>query len=149
MRKIKTTNPKKSSNASTIELLTNATWNFAHSVLWNGHPFSAHTTALSKKYIREYYESIPEEKFQFAPNYFSRYCQRVLLAKAYVNRYSHRYIPHPCIWLNRNNPKGFAGTKTWLERIIQKRKLENILLKSTQHRESLLMKATQLTTSIL
>jgi hypothetical protein len=132
---------KKKAQNPAIELLTEATWNFSHSVLWNGHPFSESTITLSKKFIREYFENIPEEKFSLAPKFFSRYCERVLLAKAYVNRYSHRYIPHPCIWLNRKNPKGFAGTKAWLERIIAKRKLENALLQSEFYRESLLLNA--------
>ena len=123
----------------TVELLTNATWSFAHSVLWNGHPFSEETSILCKKYIREYYDNIPKEKFRFAPNYFSRYCERVTLAKAYVNRFSGRYIPHPTIWLNKNNPKGFAGTKAWLERIIERRKMENTILQNELYREMLLL----------
>jgi hypothetical protein len=136
----KTTNTQRKSQADpTVELLTNATWNFAHSVLWNGHPFSEETTALCKKYIREYYENIPAEKSRFMPNYFSRYCERVTLAKAYVNRYAGRYIPHPCIWLNKNNPKGFAGTKTWLQRILEKRKMENTILQNELYREMLLL----------
>ena len=136
---MKTPTKKNAPVNQTVELLTNATWSFAHSVLWNGHPFSEETTAHCKKYIREYYENIPAEKFHFAPNYFSRYCERVVLAKAYVNKYSHRYIPHPCIWLNKNNPKGFAGTKAWLQRIVEKRKMENTILQSALYKEMLLM----------
>jgi hypothetical protein len=140
MRKTQSPTKKNVPVNQTVELLTNATWSFAHSVLWNGHPFSEETTILCKKYIREYYENIPKEKIKFAPNYFSRYCERVTLAKAYVNKHPGRYIPHPAIWLNRNNPKGFAGTKTWLQRIMERRKMENTILQSVLYSETILLK---------
>lgn len=108
---------------SSIELLTDATWQFAHNILWNGFPFGKGETEISKIFIREYYESIPAEKFQkTAAIHFSGFCERILMAKEYVSRSPHRYIPHPCIWLNRLNPKGFAGTKKWYIQLVEKRK---------------------------
>jgi hypothetical protein len=133
--------PKKTQADPAVELLTNATWNFAHSVLWNGYPFSKETVAISKKFIREYYEAIPKEKLRYEHVYFSRYCQRVVLAKTYVNRHAGRYIPHPTIWLNRNNLKGFAGTKAWLERINERRTVANLALKSGILQETILLNA--------
>lgn len=106
-----------------IELLTNATWDFAHTILWSSYPFSKGEIALAKIYIREYYEEIPAEKFSAtAHKHFTGCCERILLAKEYVSRFAHRYIPHPCIWLNKMNPKGFAGTKEWYLRNLEKRK---------------------------
>ena len=108
---------------SSIQLLTDATWEFAHTILWNGYPFSKIEIALAKIYIKEYYEEIPAEEFAAtAHRHFTAYCERVLLAKEYVSRFSHRYIPHPCLWLNKLNPKGFAGTKSWYLRNLEQRK---------------------------
>jgi hypothetical protein len=146
---LKTTARKNVPVNPTVELLTEATWSFAHSVLWNGHPFCESTTTLSKKLIREYYENIPEEKIKFISEYFSRYCERVVLAKAYINRFSHRYIPHPCVWLNRKNPKGFAGTKVWLHKILLKRELESFALRNEIYREEKLSKASESTLSLI
>ena len=106
-----------------IQLLTDATWDFAHNILWNAYPFSKAEVELSKLFIKEYYKEIPAEKFTAtAHNHLTGYCERILLAKEYVSRFSHRYIPHPCIWLNKENPKGFAGTKAWYLRNLEKRK---------------------------
>jgi hypothetical protein len=106
-----------------LQLLTNATWDFAHTILWSGYPFSKGEIELAKLFIKEYYEEIPADKFsETAHKHFSAYCERILLAKEYVSRFAHRYIPHPCIWLNKENPKGFAGTKAWYLRNLEKRK---------------------------
>lgn len=106
-----------------IRLLTDATWDFAHSILWGGFPFSKAETHLAKLFIKEYYDEIPAEKFsETAHRHFTAYCERVLLAKNYVSRFPHRYIPHPCIWLHKENPKGFAGTKAWYLRNLERRK---------------------------
>ena len=111
-----------------INLLTDATWQFAHNTLWSNKSFDDIETELAKIYIREYYLSIEAEFFTLtAPRYFSEFCERILMAKRYVDRYNHRYIPHPCIWLNKNNPKGFAGTKTWYKNLQEKRGLQRLL----------------------
>lgn len=108
---------------SAIRLLTDATWDFAHRNLWCEFPFSEAEIALSKLYIKEYYNEIPAEKFtEIAHKLFTAYCERILLAKEYVSRFSHRYIPHPCLWLNRKYPKGFAGTKQWYLRNQERKK---------------------------
>lgn len=108
---------------SAIRLLTDATWDFGHKILWNEFPFREAEVELSKMYIREYYHEIPAGIFtETAHKHFTAYCERILLAKEYVNRFSHRYIPHPCLWLNKENPKGFAGTKEWYLRNLERRK---------------------------
>jgi len=101
----------------TLDLLVDATWEYAHDLLWHGFPFSKGETELAKKYIREYYEGTPAESLEQRPAaYFPIYCDRVRMAKNYVCRYPHRFIPHPCIWLNKRYSKGFAGTRKWYER---------------------------------
>lgn len=103
---------------ASIDFFVNATWNFAKCVLWNKEYFTEAEVSLSKQYIREFYENIPAEKFNSSSKrYFIQYCERVLLAKNYIDRFAHRFIPHPCIWLDRNYNKGFAGTKYWYEQI--------------------------------
>ncbi len=116
-------NPKMRVHPAAIRLLTESTWEFAHSILWGKHPFSNAEIALAKIYIREYYEEIPAEEFaSTAHRHLTACCERILLAKEYVSRFSHRYIPHPCIWFNKRNPKGFAGTKAWYLRNQEKRR---------------------------
>jgi hypothetical protein len=111
-----------------IKLLTDSTWQFARNILWGGHSFSETETQLAKIFIEEYYRSIPAEHFMIAaPRYFAEYCERIMLAKRYVDRYAHRYIPHPCIWMNPCNPKGFSGTKAWFDHIQKKRGLQRLL----------------------
>lgn len=130
---------KISVHPAAINLLTDATWNFAHNILWDKFSFSEAEIELAKIYIKEYYEGIKPEKFtQTASQHFTGYCERVLLAKKYVSRFFHRYIPHPCIWLNKNNPKGFAGTKAWYQRIQRKRKLQRAISELEYYKEGFL-----------
>lgn len=107
---------------STLDFYTNATWNFAKCALWKNEIFTEAEIILSKQYIREFYTLIPAENFTVnAPKLFIQYCERILLTRNYVNRFSHRFIPHPCIWLDKTYQKGFAGTKKWLRKKIETR----------------------------
>jgi hypothetical protein len=120
---------------ASIKLLTDATWNFARNILWRGQFFSKAEESLSKFFIREYYEAIPPELFSAEHHlHFTAYCERIMLAKKYVDRYPHRYIPHPCNWLNRDNPKGFAGTRAWYLKSLEKRKrLHSPIYRASEH----------------
>lgn len=128
---MKTINHKTRVHPAAIRLLTNATWDFAHRILWNNYPFSEAENELSKLYIMQYYESIPAEEFTAtAHKQFTAFCERILLAKEYVSRFTHRYIPHPCIWLNKMNPKGFAGTKAWYLKNLERQKKHSCCMNS-------------------
>ena len=108
---------------ATMMLLIDATWDFAHSKLWHNFPFSEAETELSKKYIREYYEGVPAHILAAQSSaHFASYCERIMMAKQYVLRSPHRFIPHPCIWLNKHYSKGFAGTRAWYEHARNKTK---------------------------
>lgn len=48
---------------------------------------------------------------------FLVFCQRVLLARQYVNKSPDRFVPLPSLWLDRNYEHGFAGTKNWYAEI--------------------------------
>ena len=102
---------------ASLQLVVDVSWDFAHQQLWNEYPFSEEEIAKAKKYIRKYYRAIAPERFtQIANNRLRVFCERVMLAKKYVLRFPYRYIPHPCIWFDNKNPKGFRGTKKWYER---------------------------------
>jgi hypothetical protein len=136
MNMTNSTKGKMYAHPATIKLFTDATWQFAHSVLWNDQPFSKAETALSKYYIREYYEAIPAEQFtKTVSQHFSAYCQRVMMAKKYVDRSYFRYIPHPIVWLDRRNPTGFAGTKKWYERQWRRRLLKRLIANAGLEKE--------------
>lgn len=103
------------------EMLVNSSWEYAKKQLWQKYEFTEFEAELAKDFIREFYNSIPADQFtKRGLRRLSAFCKRVDLAAKYVNRFNHRYIPHPAIWLNPKNPKGFAGTKAWLERSNQK-----------------------------
>jgi hypothetical protein len=107
----------------TIELLTNSTWGFARTILWEKQRFTESELSMSKGLISEYYRLIAPDQFtQMAKELFIQYCERILLARLYKDKSYYRFIPHPCIWLDRNYLKGFAGTKTWYERLKHERK---------------------------
>jgi hypothetical protein len=108
---------------ATISLLVDATWDYAHEMLWHNFPFSNEETELAKMYIREYYEGVPAHILAIqASAHFASYCERIAMAKRYVLRSPQRFIPHPCLWLNKNYSKGFAGTRAWYEQNQAKQK---------------------------
>lgn len=110
--------PKVAVHDKSIDFYTEATWNFAHSILWNNQSFKEIEEELSKEYIRVYYALIPAKQFaEKAKRLFKEYCERVLLARLYTDRFASRFIPHPCIWLNKSYAKGFAGTREWHEKV--------------------------------
>jgi len=94
------------------ENLINAAWNFAYSSLWNSTQFSAREIRTSKEKIEEYFTLAKNPR-----NAFLSFCQRVLLARQYVNQAKGRYMPLPSVWFDKNNEYGFAGTKDWYAEI--------------------------------
>lgn len=110
-----------------IALLTDASWEFAHAQLWKGFPFSKAEKDLAKEFISEYYKDILPDLFQaYAGKQFSAFCERILKAKRYVERYSSRYIPHPGLYFNPENKKGFAGTLRWYNEDLLKERIKNV-----------------------
>jgi hypothetical protein len=98
---------------STIKLLTETTWNFAHAVLWQSFPFSKEEVELAKLYIKEYYEAIPAKRFQqFAIVHFRNYRAYVRLAKKYISRLPLSYLAKPSVWLDRKQVKRFCNTRS-------------------------------------
>ena len=100
-------------------LLTEAAWNFAHTALWNNHEFEEEDKIVCKDSIKIYFLLHHKD----LADAFVEFCERVMLARWYVQASSHRYIPHPALWLNGNNDKGFKGTANWYEQVELKRSI--------------------------
>ncbi len=98
-------------NAEVSQLVDSA-WNFAYSSLWNSTIFSTKEIDAAKARIFEYLTLAKSSRKAFLS-----FCQRVLLARYYVNGVRGRYIPLPSVWFDRTNAEGFVGTKKWFSEI--------------------------------
>lgn len=65
MEKNNCTHPKIIVHPASIEMLVNATWDFAKRILWNKFYFGEDEILLSLSYIREQYKRIPPEIFRW------------------------------------------------------------------------------------
>ncbi|RZK08543.1 MAG: hypothetical protein EOO46_14190 [Flavobacterium sp.] len=101
---------------SPVENLVNAAWNFAYSSLWNSTYFSTREINIAKEKIEEYFTLVENPRSAFLS-----FCQRVLLARQYVNGAKGRFMPLPSVWFDKNNEYGFVGTKDWYTQIKQVR----------------------------
>lgn len=89
----------------------NTAWNFAYSALWSTVKFSVRETELAKQKIAAHLRSENPDKTLLV------FCQRVLLARQYVNKNPGRYIPLPSVWLDDKNKLGFSGTQRWYDQV--------------------------------
>ena len=100
---------------------TEIAWQVAAAALWQTQEFSPTEIQQAKNFISNYLlqSSSPERAF-------SQWVQRVLLARYYVQAHPGRWIPIPTEWLNADNKKGFAGTKSWFDAVeITRRSIPN------------------------
>lgn len=104
----------KSATDTTTELaqLVTAAWNFSYTSLWNTTIYSTKEVNAAKEKIYEYLALAKSPRKAFLS-----LCQRVLLARQYINSVEGRYIPLPSQWFDRNNAYGFAGTRKWFQEI--------------------------------
>jgi hypothetical protein len=100
--------------ATNTQKLANTAWSFAYTALWNNAVFSANEVAIAKEMIKQILVSGKTP----VKNY-NAFCQRVLLARQYVNSHPNRYIPLPTIWLDGNNATGYVGTQIWYDNILE------------------------------
>ncbi|MFL5789503.1 MAG: hypothetical protein ACJ748_15695 [Flavisolibacter sp.] len=109
-----TSNKLRSSfNKDSVHLLSETGWNLAYATLWNTTLLSDLEIECAKSFIYNYFSSSSDPY----KTYIS-FSERVLLASEYVNSRSNRFIPVPSKWFNEKNDKGFAGTKSWHERLL-------------------------------
>ena len=99
------------SNAE-VQQLVDSAWNFAYNSLWSMTIFSTKEIEAAKARIHEYLTLAKSPRKAFLS-----FCQRVLLARHYINAVNGRYIPLPSVWFDKDNPNGFVGTRKWLYEI--------------------------------
>jgi hypothetical protein len=95
-----------------LEQYVLAAWNFAQTLLWKEQLFQKDEVERAQAHIQEYFECAKDRKAAF-----TAFCERVLLTSRYLNANKSRYVPFPSIWFNRNYPHGFAGTKSWYQKV--------------------------------
>lgn len=106
-----------------INQYTNNAWAFAKRILYPSSTFKPHEVLLTKNYISEYFALISKAGYRNSVDrLFYELCERVLLAKKYIDRSPSRFIPVPWTWFDKNFSGGFTGTLPWLKIAKEKRK---------------------------
>ena len=100
--------------------LTKAAWDFASAVLWTNETIEVEEKMIGMDSIKIY---LLQNKHRLT-DAFIEFCERVILAKWYVQQAPQRFIPNPVIWLNQNYSKGFLGTAKW-HLLMQLRRKQN------------------------
>ncbi|MBS1773415.1 MAG: hypothetical protein JST82_11205 [Bacteroidetes bacterium] len=126
------------STPSELQTYINAAWSFAYALLWHEQAFNKDEINRAKQHINCYFEFATDKKTAFIA-----FCERVVLANRFIQAEQSRYVPLPSIWLNRHYEHGFAGTKSWLQRIQIKRQeipnyLQHISVVAEQYRQYVL-----------
>jgi hypothetical protein len=100
-----------------IDKLTDAAWQIAYTSLWNTTIFSTQEVSHARSSIKQFILN--------APNPYEGYlefCQRALMARQVAINKGYFYMPAPTWWLSPENPKGFAGTRPWFQKLMDTRK---------------------------
>ena len=107
-----------------ISMYTNKSWDFAQQILYPKHQFSDQQIHLSKQYIKDYFALISQSGFKNnVERLFTDFCERILLARKYIDKSPARFIPVPWVWFDKNFTSGFKGTLSWLKKVKQNRLL--------------------------
>ena len=96
--------------------LSDAAWNFAHTILWPEQEFSKGDLNSVMTSIHSYFELAGDKK-----KAFTIFCERIVLTHKFVSAQPNRFVPNPAVWFNRNYAHGFAGTKSWYQQVQLKR----------------------------
>lgn len=119
--------PGRKRQAVAIDKLSNAAWNFAHTILWPQQTFSKEDLERTLESIQSYFELATDKK-----KAFTSFCERIILTDRYVSARTERYVPNPSVWFNRNYEFGFAGTKSWYQRLqLQREEIPGYLQQSS------------------
>lgn len=92
--------------------LVDAAWLFAYSTLWNNQVFSTLEKSEAKFYIREWIEGTKKPL-----KAFSNFCQRIILARQNIQCLNVDFLSLPSLWLDKENPEGYAATKDLLDEV--------------------------------
>jgi hypothetical protein len=112
-----------------------AAWSFAYTILWQEQQFPKNEIDLARQHIQHYFECATNKKIAF-----TAFCERILLTNRFLSADRSRFVPLPSIWLNRNYEHGFAGTRSWFQKIQLKRQdvpgyLQHISTIAEQYRQ--------------
>jgi replication-associated recombination protein RarA len=97
--------------------LAKAGWQLCQSLLWNNQQFSEAEIEMAQELIELYIS----KKANHAQRFIA-FCERVQLAKNYLETNPTRFVPHPLKWLSPFFEHGFYGTKAWYLDMVQERK---------------------------
>lgn len=125
-QKQETITPRAGSDATLIPAInqyTDRAWDFSKKILYPSQTFAANEITLTKTYISEYFSLISKAGFKNnVDRLFYELCERVLLARKYIDRSPSRFIPVPWTWFDKHFSGGFTGTLPWLKIAQEKRK---------------------------
>jgi len=99
-----------------LDCLVSNAWLCAYASLWKTDTFSEKEIKRAKELIREYLLNAGSPV-----RAYNLFCQRVLITYQYLQTHTESYVPLPSQWLDRNNNNGFAGTKKWMEKVLDQR----------------------------
>jgi len=92
--------------------LVDTAWDFAYSVLWNNHIFSGIEKNEAKYYIKEWITGTKKPL-----KAFTNFCQRIILARQNITSINTDLLSLPSLWLDKENPEGYAQTKELLDQV--------------------------------
>jgi hypothetical protein len=99
-------------NQNEISKLVDTAWLFAYSTLWNNHEFSSLEKSEAKYYIKEWITGTKKPL-----KAFTNFCQRIILARQNIKSLNTDFLTLPSLWLDKENPDGYACTKDLLDEI--------------------------------
>ncbi|HUC83477.1 MAG TPA: hypothetical protein VMR70_21370 [Flavisolibacter sp.] len=99
-----------------IDILTANAWLCAYASLWK-------TASFSEKEVRKTTDLIEDHLTSASSplKAYNLFCQRVLLTHYYLRTHPESYVPVPSQWLDKNNVHGYAGTKKWIDKLLEQR----------------------------
>jgi hypothetical protein len=92
--------------------LIDTAWLLAYSALWNNHEFSTLEKSEAKFYIREWIIGTKKPVKSF-----TNFCQRIILARKNIQSLNPDFLSLPTLWLDKENPEGYASTKEMLDEV--------------------------------
>jgi hypothetical protein len=103
-------------STDTEKSLTNTAWQFAYSVLWNSQLFSEYERTEARSHINEFLTNSRNPTRSFL-----QFCQRMIVARQHINELDSS-VCLPSLFLDSENPEGFAKTKAWFDPIKELRR---------------------------
>ena len=94
-----------------------ASWHFAHAVLWENQNFKWHEEKLCLDSIKIYFIQNQENVLEA----FTEFCERIVLASLINKTNSNSELPNPTTWYSSKCKNGFRFTQLIYQRVESKR----------------------------